>query len=305
MKKNWKPYLKHPRRRPDGSEAYILVSDSVFNRMRERGEDIAWVPGDPDYPWAVVDDSTRGRIARLHRHVIRVAAELGLRRDLDDRHHVHHVNERKEDCRLENLKPVPPDVHARIHRGAGSPSPAQRRRDRAVEAKGLWRADLAAPAPVTRPSVDVVSNLVPPGTRRSNGGADDPGSRIIACLKAMLPELARQLGPRDSGRPIPRTPGKYTDKRSKQLGLDRYVRHACLDYEAALVGLFVLYKSARDPATGEDQIADAILRSLSGQASISRAVVIAWINRVVQRPAVDLARSRWREYERLPKQLKG
>ncbi len=279
MPRPWRPYSVQTRQTIDGKARKILLSDDVLEPLMNSGHQIGWVPGD-FYPWVVLDDHSLRPVQRLHEYVAAFAASLGLRDPIPEGMDIHHRNSRKEDARIENLAVVSHADHAKLHRAE--------KRSRQKAHRGLWRKEYDKPLPPT-----------------------SYASAIVSVLHELLPELSDELWCLDSGEPLARAQGCFTDKRSKQLGLWGWVRLGLRDHEAALIGLFVRHKSARSrvPKTGEvfeDRIADAIIEALErrpGSFIPDRGFVTAWIDRTIKLTAVNQALHRWWEHRRLPPQL--
>lgn len=311
MTRLFAPYLPHSRPRPDGTRKEIKLTDAICDLMMERGENIKWLSWDPLYPWAY-SEVTGSLIARLHRHARELAAELGLRNPLPSGWEVHHLNKRKNDCRLENLDAMPPDKHARLHAAEHRPRRNDPRRAGLQLARdpGFWDPSKEKPSAPRQLTTSELGSFSPRVTRVV-AIKDDADARIKGALLTMLPGVADGVRSLDSGKPLRRTQGSFTDSRSKTMGVRRWVRLGCHDHEAALVGLFVMCRSDRthdrNGLVVSDSIADAILAEIARNKSTvglpTRAVVSTWIDRTIRQPAVNLALHRWWVDRRLPPQL--
>jgi hypothetical protein len=271
----------------------VILDEVIVDEMMLRGLNVAWVDSDDLYPWAVRDDRARRPVDRLHRMVMIIAGQIGLRDPFDHGLEVHHRRHSwKHDNRLSNLVALAKDAHARLHahekRAKRSPLVESRAEKRL--SRDWW--DPQAPGAVVRR--DDLIGLSKPVERATSSASSVRAVQFALDerLVAMVPVLRDEVGPLDSGLPIsPRARGRWDDARSRAAGVRQSVRLGCSPAEAGLVGLLVRARF--------DRAAVVTVLGLDAPAELVRNL----LDRMIHRPAVSRAIEHWHSHRRLPKDL--
>ncbi len=272
--------MKPPKKKPyifediqvDEAMALLIVSEGCYFDL--------WPAQDENYPW-VFTQNDHQPVAALHVYVWQKNNRPVVRG-----HVIHHRDHNKLNAQLSNLESLPRSAHAKRHRDEHQKFSPRKREDFG----GLYRPH--APGPVRELTLGEITRLLRRGKlSRSPSSSSRPPSdgneqrQAEKKLMAALPRLVAEVDHLDSGRPIPRV----TTRRRRsdiKLGLGkRAERRGCTPVEAALVRTLVKNEGAEDPAEA---------------AAAELEIPLGILKKLKERPSVDLALSRWRDYGRLP-----